>query len=519
MDEAFNRSSIGSSVRTSTTSDPRKDASGFETPPTMFSNRDSVAIGPATPEHSAIYQHRPLPAIPDETPNTFIQRKLAETRAEIAHRLDESGYSTDHANEVIENLDRLMLPAVHVAKRTCSAPARSPEHPAPLHVIPEESKEDRFGPKISKYRAFTEPYRASGHERLADDSTIRVVQQSPTHVAPLSIRKKKSGASRSSENDNDPLGVLWPGPVRHTSAPSRPMADASALAVRTNQSAQPNEVPEQAEKKEATIKKKKSSWFRRTPEERERLQETRQRPVCDRLQIPEAWQGLDDRIKIDPPKTSTPTPEIVKQGTKHLNGSDASEFPIRGCGTTVGKNEGSGALKGFLGLFGKKSKDEKSKRPLELGKYMVCIAIFAIFAYSFHADNFSTTSIVSNSDADNIGEAQPRPGPADFQMNWLSRFLHIKPASRVLCFHSRRGKVRQELVYLLRDWQRYGVRDVTCDRNTNVIHARVDKNNRKFTKLLFTAWVLKQNVFSIELADAVPFFSRNVALGSVDLLS
>lgn len=103
-------------------------------------------------------------------------------------------------------------------------------------------------------------------------------------------------------------------------------------------------------------------------------------------------------------------------------------------------------------------------------------------------------------------------------MNWLSRFLHIKPASRALCFHARRGKVRQELVNLLRDWQRYGVRDVTYDRNTNVIHARVDKNNRKFTKLLFTGWTLAQNVFSIELADAVPFFSRNVALASARVL-
>ncbi|OAG04965.1 Pkinase-domain-containing protein [Paraphaeosphaeria sporulosa] len=458
MDEAFNRSSIGSSVRTSTTSDPRKDASGFDTPPTTFSNRDSSATGSETPEHKAMYQHRPLPAIPNETPNTFLQRKLAETRAEIARRLEESGDSTEHFNEVIENLDRLMMPAVHVAKRTCSAPAKSPEHPVPLHVIPEEAKEDRFEPYVSNYRAFTEPFGASGHGRLADDSTIRVVEQSPTHIAPLSIRKK-SEAGRSTKSENSPLGLLWPGPIRHTSAPSRPQAEAGALTVRTNQFAQSHGAPEQAETKEATIKKKKSSWFRRTPEERERPQEAQPKAVSDRLQIPEAWQGLDDRIKDDPPKASTPAPDLSKQSTKHSDGSANNEFPMRGCGTTVGKSEGSGALKGFFGLFAKKSKE--GKRPLELGEY-----------------NFSTSSILSNFDTDNTGEAQTRPGPPDFQMNWLSRFLHIKPASRALCFHARRGKVRQELVYLLRDWQRYGIRDVTCDRNTNVIHARVDKNNR-----------------------------------------
>lgn len=377
MDEAFNRSSIGSSIRTSTTSDPQKDASGFETPPTTFSNRDSGAMGSATPEHKAMYQHRPLPAIPNETPNTFLQRKLAETRAEIARRLGESGDSTEHFNEVIENLDRLMMPAVHVAKRACSAPAKSPEHPAPLHVIPEEAKEDRFESYVSNYRAFTEPFGASGHGRLADDSTIRVVEQSPTHIAPLSIRKK-SEASSSTKSENVPLGVLWPGPIRHTSAPSRPQAEASALAVRTNQITQSNGLLEQEEKKGATIKKKKSSWFRRTPEERERPQEAQSKPMSDRLQIPEAWQGLDDRIKNDPPKGSTPTPDPNKQNTKQFDGSATSEFPMRGCGTTVGKSEGSGALKGFFGLFGKKSKEDKSKRPLELGKYTTCVFIVSI---------------------------------------------------------------------------------------------------------------------------------------------
>lgn len=69
------------------------------------------------------------------------------------------------------------------------------------------------------------------------------------------------------------------------------------------------------------------------------------------------------------------------------------------------------------------------------------------------------------------------------QLNWLSRFLHIKPASRTLCFHVGRGRVRGDLVRLLRDWQRFGVRDVTFDRKANTINARVDKANRKCSLL------------------------------------
>lgn len=68
----------------------------------------------------------------------------------------------------------------------------------------------------------------------------------------------------------------------------------------------------------------------------------------------------------------------------------------------------------------------------------------------------------------------------EVQQNWLSRFLRIKPASQVLCFRIGRGKVRNDLVRLLRDWKRFGVRDVAFDREANSITARIDKTNRKF---------------------------------------
>ncbi|KAF1978258.1 Pkinase-domain-containing protein [Bimuria novae-zelandiae CBS 107.79] len=460
MEEAFNRSSVGSSVRTSTTSDPRKDLSGYDTPPTTFSNRDSGATRTGTPEPKALYQNRPLPPVPSETPNTFLQRKLAETRAEIARRLAEGGDNTEHFNEVLENLDRLMVPTVNNAKRTCSAPAKSLEPPAPLHVIPEEAKEDRFESYRPNYRAFTDPIRftGQGQHKLLDDATIRLVNQSPAHVAPLIIRKK-SDVGGSTKSENVPPTMPWPETPRHTSTPSHRQTESVPLAARTNQVVPVNAIPEGTEKKEATIKKKRSLWFRRTPEEKDRPQENQPKPVPGRLQIPEAWQGLDDRIKNEPPKAGNPNSDD-KQVTKQSDGSTTSEFPMRAYGTTIGKNEGGGALKNFFNFFGKKSKEDKNKRSLELG------------------DNFSTSSILSGHDLEHTGEAPARSGPPDFQLNWLSRFLHIKPASRALCFQVRRGKVRQELVYLLRDWQRYGVRDVTCDRNTNIISARVDKNNR-----------------------------------------
>jgi serine/threonine-protein kinase HSL1 (negative regulator of Swe1 kinase) len=104
-------------------------------------------------------------------------------------------------------------------------------------------------------------------------------------------------------------------------------------------------------------------------------------------------------------------------------------------------------------------------------------------------------------------------------MNWLSRFLHIKPATKTLCFHIGRGKVRQDLVRLLRDWQRFGIRDVTFDRDSNVINARVDKNNRKHTfssrsNFLFSAWHLQDFRFEVEVLEVERILRCNAAFFS-----
>jgi serine/threonine-protein kinase HSL1, negative regulator of Swe1 kinase len=91
-------------------------------------------------------------------------------------------------------------------------------------------------------------------------------------------------------------------------------------------------------------------------------------------------------------------------------------------------------------------------------------------------------------------------GP-EVHTNWLSRFLHIKPATGVLCFQIGRGKVRQDLVRLLRDWQRFGVRDVNFDRDSNIINARIDKNNRKYTPVALSGWSNDGWVFNLHFEE------------------
>jgi serine/threonine-protein kinase HSL1 (negative regulator of Swe1 kinase) len=363
MEEAFNRSSIGSSICTSGTK-AGHDTSQYDSPPTSFSNRDSGGSYITTPKSKTELSQRPLPPIPSETPNTFLQRKLAETRAEIARRLDQDSDNTDHFTEVLENLDRLMLPAAG-SKRVVSAPAKSPEHPAPLHVIPEEKHDANDGfdlPYSPHYRAVTDPVRPQALRAVtAQQQTIRVVDQSPTRVAPLNIRKR-SGASTTSKGTGEAPAVQWPGPVS-TTAPVRSYQDVQA----DLHAARPLQAPPALEKKNTVIKKKKSLWFRRTTEEKDGAQENKENQVKPKastalLQIPEAWHGLDDRIKQDMANSMTLAPPHT---AKQSDGSNDTEFPMRISSAPTSKNDG--ARKGFFAFFGKKPKEDKGKRPMELG--------------------------------------------------------------------------------------------------------------------------------------------------------
>lgn len=366
MEEAFNRSSISSSVETSVY-DTRKDGSGYVTPPTSLSNRDSggtVTLG--SPLNKAAYQIRPLPPLPKETPSGFLNRKLAETREEIARQLLENNEeSPEHIYEVLQELDNLMNKSQsNTAKRIHSAPAKGQETTGLLQVIPEENKNsgDWFGPYSPARRAFTDPVRTYVHtqQNIASHATIRMVDQSPEYItpAPLNIRKR-SGVNNTMKNSESTAAPrLEPVSVQHDEPDSH---DIRAKLDPLNAA----EVPE---RKEATLKKKKS-WFHRINGQKNAAKDTQPQDVQiqARLQIPEANQGPEDHHKNVSHKNVGPIPDPGKYNTaKQSDKSDSSEFPMRNCGTALGKSEGRGAFKGLLGFFGKKSKEEKMKRALNL---------------------------------------------------------------------------------------------------------------------------------------------------------
>lgn len=94
-----------------------------------------------------------------------------------------------------------------------------------------------------------------------------------------------------------------------------------------------------------------------------------------------------------------------------------------------------------------------------------------------HVGNTSLNSLFSASPSPSLDSAANATSNSGPERSWFARFLNIKPASKLLCFSIPRGRARQELVLLLKAWQRHGVRDLEYSREHHSIYARVDKNN------------------------------------------
>lgn len=65
------------------------------------------------------------------------------------------------------------------------------------------------------------------------------------------------------------------------------------------------------------------------------------------------------------------------------------------------------------------------------------------------------------------------------QQNWLARLFRVKPATEHLCFIISRRNARQEIAILLKEWRRYGIRDVQVDKGRNIVFGRVGPQNCK----------------------------------------
>ncbi|KEY68690.1 hypothetical protein S7711_00564 [Stachybotrys chartarum IBT 7711] len=90
----------------------------------------------------------------------------------------------------------------------------------------------------------------------------------------------------------------------------------------------------------------------------------------------------------------------------------------------------------------------------------------------------------------------PEPGTSedrniDVKQNWLAKLFRVKPAMSYLCMVITRKRARQEIAILLREWRKYGIRDIQVDKERNIVFARVSaKNHLSIKEVEFAAEIM-----------------------------
>jgi hypothetical protein len=433
-EEAFYRESFGSSTtaRTSITDKP----SPYDTPPSSIAARPSDT--PELPSGKSL--SRPLPDLPRDTPTSYLQRTLAETRLKLAtYNRANADDNTAKFDEVMQMLDNIIPAGSSSAeKRIMSAPEASKltDQLGFLPIISEEGSDQRSSRDgVNWNRSVTAPITGP---RNPGAKTIRMVSScSPGSVAPLNVRKRPSH------------GMLEDGIRKQPVA--RDSGDASIMDSHEVETSALESINENSVLTTPTmVRKKRSGWFGRAKKEENLGTPTQQEKRKSVLQLNPTSAG--DGSANQPPLSSR-----------------SSEFPIR-------KPRPANDKKGFSKWLGKMRREKAGDTNMtnEPGKLHTNTDPQEPMLNS----TSETTMLTSNSLDSLFSSASSSDAPpAGPERSWFARFFKIQPPVQILCFSVSRSRAYRELATLFTEWQRHGIRDLTVSRQNNTITARVDKQN------------------------------------------
>ncbi|KAF2859668.1 Pkinase-domain-containing protein [Piedraia hortae CBS 480.64] len=409
-EEAFFRSSPG--VSSLDISQVGNFSSALNTPSSLAFARNSG--NGTTP--------RPLPMRMLDTPNTYLNRTLAETRQKLAAHKPEGG--DDNASryeEVMRLLDNI-VPPTPIERRSATAPTPTPaDHIGLLPIISEEGTQGSPGTELSSdlnWRTVSDPVQQTPH---LDRCTVRIVtpsaHSSPSvasealpspNVAPLNVRKRSRGSAGSDETVIRAAGH---------SPPESPTNDE-------------NEDPV------ALLHKIRSGWLGRS----------KKRVSGENL----VNNGTGESGQVA---------EDVGQGA-----GNAGEPAVR----KTRFASGSGLAK----WLGRKSVEKFEDKHGETQQR-------APMGTSYQpGDNGSETSPASSTDgAPSMTSSVGAPIPDGDERSWFARFLRLKPCVKVIPFAISRRRCRHEMVDLMRTWEEHGIRDLLYSREMSTITARIGREN------------------------------------------
>ncbi|KAI6775411.1 hypothetical protein HG530_002169 [Fusarium avenaceum] len=384
------------------------------------------------------FSNRPLPPLP--TPSQgYEDRSLAPTPIGSRPTTGDSHLEELHAQQV-----KLAQPVVltrHSERRVVSAPVCTQKHKRNAALPPINEAGAVSGDKARIVSAPPHTPTKRGIDRIRGieylsqvENSIRVVyspgDQSPVKIPePLNVRKKVSEVDQGNTSSISQY--------QEPDSTLQQSIDGSTAGTSLEPSLQLDS--------QAVNKKKKTSWFKRSSRtESEPSRESVEWHDCN------SYLTSSDGQRSETPSTDAPT----KKKTFSFNFWKS--------------NKQRDSIMSIAGP------EEKENGP----------------SVDFNA--MSKTN--SSAKVTQSGWHESGSGPVrniEVKQNWLARLFRVKPATDYICMTVSRRQARQEVTILLREWRKYGIRDIQVDKQRNIVFARVaDKNFLNLKEVCFAAEVM-----------------------------
>ena len=495
-EEAFNRSSISSGSVSQ-----RQPADSPATTVSMNDTMNSQLIS-AGVHQGDIGKNRALPQPPMDTLGTLTLHELAETRRRLLEHCQMSGLKEipPYMVDVIGHLDELMrsdrAQVDSMDRRSASDPYPGYGSSSSRHrVIQENSRVNnvvkdvtRRGYQHDSYRAASDPLRARLAGFKPEKKTIRLVEPEalPSMDAPqpLKIRKKpvpSDSPLRSGTTDN--------------------FSSSQSASLERSQSG--NE----------------SRYYSALDTIEENPRSPRFRGTAGSPSGAKKWSWFNKR---QPDSSSTgfpPTPprkdtlnQIVSLAPSHSHNSGGSKPPLdvlahgaitdapvivqggpeEKCLEPKYPESKATAYKGGKRWYNKvfsKTKDRDDEHQISKPPFLHILVFITNPGSSVVGDADSQTTSAEKlndyygQESREASPFSPQPEAAsrniEINQNWFAKFFHVKPATKTICFNISKQKARREIYKILKEWKRYGLRDVYSDKTRCVLFGRVDQENCK----------------------------------------
>ncbi|KAI6752948.1 hypothetical protein HG531_005117 [Fusarium graminearum] len=440
-DEAFKSSLIEEDSIAGSLTEP--DRTQYESTPISFTIDAPDESAPDILDLTAkSFSNRPLPPLP--TPlQGHDERSLAPTPIGSRPTTGDS-----HLEELRAEQVKVAQPVIltrHAERRVVSAPAyhqKSKMNPA-LPSINETGAISNDKARIVSAPPHTPTKRGvdriRGIEYLSQvENSIRVVNspgdESPVKMPkPLNVRKKVTGP----RHGNATSFAQRPGPDS-TSQRSEDEGTSANTTLLDHSSHDSSAI--------AKKKKKKTSWFKRAS----KVESNNGRESVD-------WQDCNSYLTSSDGKRSDSTTTDAPSKKKTFNFNFWKSNKQRDSIMSITKEP-----------------DDKEERP------SVELSVVG-------KTNTSTKVSQSRWHESNSGPVRN----IEVKQNWLARLFRVKPATDHICMTISRRRARQEVTILLREWRKYGIRDIQVDKQRNIVFARVaDKNFLNLKEVSFAAEVI-----------------------------